>query len=155
MNKEIWEKPEIISHSTVIYRSYTFWTGNELFDGLTNESDLSRKLYHAPFVVVSHGTEEDPVFNYANLKAQEIWNMGWDEFTSMPSRFSAEPIEESKRNQLLETGRKKGITRLKQGIRINKDGRRFYIKDVVLFNLLNKNQDYCGQGAVYPKWEFI
>lgn len=70
-------------------------------------------------------------------------------------KLSAEPIEESRRNQLLEEGKKKGVTFLNQGIRIGKTGRRFYIEDVVLFNLIDKDENYVGQGAVYEKWRYI
>ena len=30
-------------------------------------------LMDAPFVVLSHGTEDDPIFNYGNLAAQKLF----------------------------------------------------------------------------------
>lgn len=152
---EIWQQSEIISHSRLLADSYQFWTGQELFPEISNDLELSHAMYFAPFVVVSHGLEKDPIFNYGNLQAQQLWQLSWAEFTSMPSRLSAEPIEVVKRNKLLAEGRKRGITYIDQAIRINKEGKRFYIKDVVLFNLQDDNNKYQGQGAVYAKWEFI
>jgi hypothetical protein len=155
MIKEIWQQSEIISHSRLISSSYQFWTGEILFPEINNDLELAKAMYFAPFVVVSHGTESDPIFNYGNLRAQELWQLSWSEFTSMPSRLSAEPVEEAERNRLLEEGRKRGVTYLEKGIRINKEGKRFYIKDVVLFNLQDDSQIFLGQGAVYASWEFL
>lgn len=62
---------------------------------------LADALYRAPFVVLSHGTEPDPLFNDANLTAQRLSEMTWAQITAMPSRLSAEPLscEESDRDQ--------------------------------------------------------
>ncbi len=155
MKLEIWQQPEIISHSRLIADSYQFWTGLEILPGTANDLELSHAMYFSPFVIVSHGLENDPVFNYGNLQAQQLWQLSWREFTSMPSRLSAEPIEQDQRERLLAEARKRGITYLDQAIRINKEGKKFYIKDVALFNLQNNKNKYLGQGAVYAKWEFI
>ncbi|HEY8400884.1 MAG TPA: MEKHLA domain-containing protein [Cytophagaceae bacterium] len=155
MNNPIWQSPAVIQHCKLIANSYHYWTKKQLFADATNDLELSKSIYYAPFIVVSHGTEKDPIFNYANLTAQNLWKLSWEEFTKLPSRLSAEPIEEARRNQLLEEGRNRGVTYLEKGIRISKEGKRFYIKDVVLFNLLGDNKEYLGQGAIYEKWEFI
>ncbi len=36
--------------------------------------------------MVSHGTESDPIFNYGNRKALELWELSWDDFIEMPSK---------------------------------------------------------------------
>ncbi len=45
-------------------------TGRPLLERLPGESDeaLARRLYAAPFVVLAHGVEPDPLFNYANAR---------------------------------------------------------------------------------------
>ena len=73
----IWEQPKIIEHSTLLAWCYKHWTNKDLIPDLENTTDLARKMYEAPFVIVSHGTEPDPVFNYANKKAQELWQLTW------------------------------------------------------------------------------
>lgn len=155
MNLNIWKIPFVIQHAKLIAFSYKYWTGKDLFPGKPEDYRLSEALYLAPYIVVSHGIEKDPIFNYANLSAQKLWKIEWDAFTKMPSRLSAEPVEENKRNQLLEEGKKKGVTFLKQVIRIDNTGRKFYIEEVVLFNLIDKNKNYLGQGAVYEKWKYL
>lgn len=37
-------------------------------------------------VVLSHGTQEDPVLNYANALGLKLWEMDWERLTSTPSR---------------------------------------------------------------------
>jgi hypothetical protein len=150
----VWEDSEIIAHTRLLADCHTFWTGKKIFPDL-DDIQLARWMYHAPFVVVSHGNEADPVFTYANIQAQSLWNLSWKEFTSLPSRKSAEPVEEITRQALMEEGRKKGVVFLNSGIRISKEGKRFYIKDVVLFNLFTNATPFLGQGAIYERWEFI
>lgn len=154
MIQEIWKRDSVVAHAALIAKSYEFWTKQTLFDKSLVGVDLAKAMYHAPFVVVSHGTEADPIFNYGNLTAQKLWEITWDEITVMPSRLSAEPMEQSRRNLLLEEGKQRGITVLEKGLRVRKNGQRFYIKDVKLFNLIEDGQ-YLGQGAVYMDWEFV
>lgn len=155
MIKNIWQDTPIINHTRTLLYSYRHWTGKSLLPDIHDDVLLSRALYFAPFIVVSHGRETDPIFNYANLAAQKLWKIDWNDFTAMPSRLSAEPIEEQRRNELLEEGKMRGITYLKEGIRVDKNGRKFFIRDVVLFNLLDADHTFLGQGAVYENWEYM
>jgi hypothetical protein len=54
---------------TCLLASHLELTGQPLLERLPNETDaaLAARLYAAPFVVLAHGTEPDPLFNYANL----------------------------------------------------------------------------------------
>ncbi|MEZ6067919.1 MAG: MEKHLA domain-containing protein [Planctomycetaceae bacterium] len=51
--------------------------GRELLslDGVpdADESRWAEALFEAPFVVVAHGTEADPILDYANRQALELW----------------------------------------------------------------------------------
>lgn len=59
---------------------------------------VAQRLFEADFVVVSHGTQADPIFNYGNLKAVELCQLDWEAFTSLLSRCSAEPVVQSERS---------------------------------------------------------
>ncbi len=37
--------------------------------------NLPETLYHAKFILISHGTQIDPVFNFTNLEAQKLWGI--------------------------------------------------------------------------------
>lgn len=112
-------------------------------------------IYRGNFVLLSHNTEENPIFNFANLKAQELFEMDWKTFTKLPSKYSAEPMEQSERNQFLQKTAKEGFVRNYNGIRISKSGKRFWIKDAIIWNLMDTNNEYQGQAALFSKWEYL
>ena len=61
----------------------------------------ARDLFYATRVVVSHGTQEDPVLCYGNNLALQLWEMDLSVFTATPSRLTAEPINRAERQRLL------------------------------------------------------
>ena len=73
---------------------------------------LRGAMWNAPRAIVAHGTEDDPVFFYGNRLALQLFKMSFDEFTRLPSRFSAEPLAREERSKLLQrvTGRVTRIT---------------------------------------------
>ena len=91
MDLEPWKQPEIVAHSSLLSDSHRYWTGRPLWPHQLTGEALARALYQAPFVLLSHGTEAEPLFHYANLAAQRLWGRDWQEFVGSPSRLSAEP----------------------------------------------------------------
>jgi hypothetical protein len=150
-----WQQPEILQHSQRLLSSFYHWTGRSLLDPEGTPAETARKLFEAPFVVVSHGTQSDPVLNYGNREALELWEMDWQQFTQTPSRQTAELIEQQERARLLEQARTKGYIDDYQGIRISSSGRRFWIQDVVIWDVLDEQQVCCGQAATFSRWKFI
>lgn len=54
--------------------------------------EATKWLYEcAPFAVLAHNTDPDPLFLYGNKAAQRRFEYSWDEITRLPSRLSAEP----------------------------------------------------------------
>ena len=68
--------------------SYAFWLRRELIERTSSMDDRGRRLFSAPFVVVSHIDSGDPILNYGNRKALDLWEMTWAEFTTTPSRLT-------------------------------------------------------------------
>ena len=136
------------------------------FFGLLNESHLSftgrplvevgrgaQWLYHdATFVVVAHHTDRDPRFIYANRAAQACFGYSWDEFMAMPSHLTAEAPERAERQALLDTVTRKGFASGYRGLRITKSGRRFWIEDGLVWQLVGKDGILYGQAATFRKW---
>jgi hypothetical protein len=145
---------DLTSHLLHMVNSYHYFTGKKLI-AYNSENELAEKLYHAPFALVSHGIQQDPIFIYGNLTAQTLWEMNWDEFTCLPSRLSAEPMRREEREKLLSQVAQHGFAENYEGIRISKSGKRFWIKDVTVWNLIDQNKNRIGQSAMYSKWEFI
>jgi len=147
--------PEIISHSKLLYDSFASVTGRSLLEGQFTPEEIARQLYEAPFVLLSHGIQPEPIFNYANKTAQRLWEMDWQQFTQLPSRLSAEPVAVAERQAMLEEAKRKGYISDYNGVRISSTGRRFIIKDAILWNIYDSAATYQGQAATFKEWEFL
>ena len=153
--EEIWQRPSVIFQTAVLARSYRHFTGRDLLPGLFNPAGLARYVYQAPFVVVAHGTEPDPVLNYGNLAAQQLWEMSWDELTHTPSRQTAEAPLREERARLLAAVTTHGFIDDYAGVRISKSDRRFRIARATVWNLITEKGEPCGQAATFNEWEFL
>jgi hypothetical protein len=142
----------LIPHIDLLRASYRHWTGRELIDPSLDGKAALRALDQVPFALVSHDTQADPVFNYANRTALELFGMTWSEFTSLPSRLSAAPMEQGERVRLLQRVTQEGYIDDYTGIRIAKGGRRFLIRRATVWNLRDATGHYCGQAAMIPEW---
>ena len=151
----VWQTDFVIAHTHLLARSFRKWIGRDLLPGLFNPAGLARYVFEAPFVLVSHGTEADPVLNYGNAAALALWEMSWEELTRTPSRRTAEAPNREERAKLLEAVTRCGFIDDYSGVRISKSGRRFRISRATVWNLLTEKNEPCGQAAMFDKWEFI
>ncbi len=145
----------LAEHITLLRQSYQRLLGKDFGPANLELIAFAEAIYHAPYVVVSHDTQADPVFNYANLLAQQLFELTWQEFIQLPSRCSAEPPNQWERAQLLESVASQGYSQGYEGIRIAKSGRRFRIQDVTVWNLMDNGGQYHGQAAIYSQWQFL
>lgn len=155
MTNDPWQSPRLIGHAACLAQSYQRFTGRELLPPGTDARDLAQRIFHAPFVVVSHGTEPDPVLNYGNATALALWEMPWDELTRTPSRLTAEAPQREERARLLAAVTANGFIDDYAGIRISKSGRRFRIAQATVWNLVDANGQPCGQAATFRDWRFL
>jgi hypothetical protein len=149
----IWQSHLVIAHTACLARSYRHFTGTDLIPGTTDARELARTIFEAPFVVVSHGTEPDPVLNYGNAAALALWEMPWDELIRTPSRFTAEVPNREERARLLAAVTARGFIDDYSGVRISKTGRRFRITRATVWNLLAEDGQLRGQAAMFAQWQ--
>ena len=142
-------------HARRLIESYRRWTGRDLVDSSLSPVEQARALFEAPFVAASHGTEADPVFNYANRAALTLFETAWADFTSMPSRLSAEPVAREERAQLLARVNRHGFIDDYGGIRISASGRRFRIRRATVWNVVDARGAPGGQAVVFRDWEYL
>ena len=140
-------------HADLLCESYERLTGKRL-PGLAADP-TALVLFDAPFALVSHGTEDDPVFNFANRTALDLFEMSWEEFTALPSRKSAEPVNREERARLLAQVTRDGYIDDYSGVRISSSGRRFLIENAVVWNLIDGRGVYHGQAAVFDRWSYL
>jgi len=112
-----------------------------------NNGSLIQQLFNAPFALLSHGLEDDPIFNFGNQTALSLFEYNWDDFTQLPSRLSAKPVDQNERQRLLDAVSQRGFIDNYAGIRIAASGREFLIENAVVWNVIDKDGRYCGQAA--------
>ncbi|MFQ5345543.1 MAG: MEKHLA domain-containing protein, partial [Mariprofundus sp.] len=139
-------------HICVLSDSLKHWTGAGLIDDNVDPVIAAGRIYAAPFALLSHGTEADPVINYANHKAQELFEMDWHAFTKLPSRLSAEEPVRAERDILLKRVTENGYIDDYCGVRISSTGQRFLIEQATVWNLLDDDGGRCGQAAMFGMW---
>lgn len=128
----------------LIVSSYQRLTGRRLL-----ESTDAQAVWRAPRAIVAHDTRDDPVFFYGNQMALQLFGMSFEEFTRLPSRLSAEPEAQAARVVLMEKVTREGFVDGYSGMRIAKNGRRFMITEVTVWNLLDEAGVYHGQAATF------
>lgn len=141
--------------SYIINESYKRFFDKSLVEDLSNPEFLSESLYKSPMVILAHSNTEDPIFIYANQTAQDLWGYSWQEFMNLPSRLSAEQDMRAERQQFLDEVASKGFSSNYSGIRVDKSGRRFSIKNTKLWNLYGEDNRKLGQAACFDSWEYL
>lgn len=146
------ENAYLAPHAALLIASYKRATGKDLVQKETTDAASARALFEAPYGVVSHSTDADPIFNYGNRTALKVFELDWDTFTQLPSRESAAPMNRAEREQLLNEVNRQGFMDDYRGERISAKGRRFYIEKATIWNLIDASGNYRGQAAVFYKW---
>ena len=143
-------------HARCLMNSYQHWTGRALLPQSIGDSNLASRLFCAPFALVSHGSEEDPIFNFGNRVALDLFERSWDAFVGTPSRTSAEPACREARAALLAHVRKHGFIDDYSGIRVTASGGRFEIVSATVWNLIDEaDAPVCGQAAMFNEWRWL
>lgn len=144
-----------IAHTQCLLDSYGHWKGVELIERSGTWQEQAWRLFVAPRVVVAHGTEADPLLNYGNRLALELWELDIPALLRTASRLTAEPMHRDERANLLARTRRDGFVDDYRGIRISQSGKRFYIERACVWNLINDQGKLVGQAATFEDWQPI
>lgn len=144
--------PELLQ---ILLDSFQNRLGRELVPRSGRLHEDAKRVYEAPFVVVSHNNAADPILTFGNLTALQLWEMTADTFRQTPSRMTAEPMHRDERARLLERTTRDGYVDDYRGIRISSTGRRFQIEEAIVWNLHDKAGEYVGQAATFDHWTFL
>jgi len=144
--------PDVLAHVQLLLDSFASRLGRELIERAGGPAEQAERLFQAAFVVVSHGTEADPLLSYGNARALTLWEMTWAELIRTPSRLTAEPVHRDERALLLARTRADGFVDDYSGVRISKTGRRFQIEEAIVWNLTDAAGNHRGQAATFGRW---
>ena len=149
---ERWTDPDMIHWSQLLLNSFRRWLGRDLIERKGSPEEQAKALYHAPFVVVSHGMEADPILQYGNKIALDLWELDWERFTKTPSRLTAEPVNQAERERMLAQAQEKGFIDDYKGVRISGTGKRFLVERAIVWNVVGAEGEQIGQAATFSKW---
>ncbi len=141
-------------YAALLLKSYRSLTGRDLLPAASSEA-AADALFHAPFVVLSHNTSHDPVFVYANRAAEQRFAMSQNEIIGLPSRYSAEPMARDERQRLLDRVTAQGYIDDYRGVRIAKNGKRFEVRNAIVWNVMDDDGKVIGQAATFDEWDDI
>jgi hypothetical protein len=153
--KEWWTESAKIIWVQLLLDSFHRWTGRDLIERSGTVEEQAERLFMTPFVVVSHGTEPDPILTYGNRIALELWDMDWEEFSRTPSRLTAEPENRAERERMLVQAQTQGFIDNYRGVRISRTGRRFLVEDALVWNVVDDTGSKQGQAATFSTWTFL
>jgi MEKHLA domain len=115
----------------------------------------AQQIFEAPFVLLSHNADDDPIFQYANQAGLALFELSWSELLVLPSRYSAEPQNRDERERLLQDVSLKGYADNYSGVRISKTGKRFQIKAATVWNVLDGDNHKIGQAAMFSDYNYL
>ncbi|MDA1231746.1 MAG: MEKHLA domain-containing protein [Planctomycetota bacterium] len=150
-----WRDPSWIAHTRILLDSFRHFVGRELIERSSDAEQEAGILFVASFVVVSHGTQDDPILNYGNQTALTLWEMDIPTLTSMPSRLTAEPMHRDDRAQLMTRAARDGFVDDYRGVRISSSGRKFLIDQAIIWNLVDPEGHRVGQAATFSDWTWL
>ena len=155
MTFQVWANPAIMEWSQLLLNSFRHWTGRELLERVGDSDYQAHALFQSPFVVVSHGMEEDPLLNYGNQVALELWELTWEQLVKTSSRLTTEPVNRAEREWMLEQARSRGYLDTYQGVRITSTGRRFLVENALIWNVVDAKGQRVGQAATFSQWTWL
>jgi hypothetical protein len=153
--QEPWRDRAAVVRTADILSSFRRVVGRDLLASSGDQTEDAHRLFEAPFVVLAHGVQQDPVLDYGNAAALRLWEMPFEQFTRTPSRLTAEPMLREDRQCLLETAARKGYIDDYSGVRISATGRRFMIEKVIVWNVTREDGMALGQAATFDSWTYL
>lgn len=136
--------------SAIVLESFTRVVGRPLVPPRLDDGQAVRWLYEeAPYCVLTHDTAAGPRFVHANKAAQHCFKYPWAEFARLPSRLSAEEPNRAERRVFLDQVTRDGLAEGYRGLRVSRSGRRFFIEDVPLWQMIDDGASCMGKGPCF------
>jgi len=151
----LWADPQVVQWCQYLLDSYAQWVKQELIQRDGSPLEQAERLFNSAFVVVSHGVEDDPILNYGNQVALNLWAMDWHKFIQTPSRLTAEPVNREERARMLEQAKVQGYISDYRGVRISSTGKRFLVDQAIVWNIHKPDGNAIGQGATFATWKYL
>jgi len=155
------ESTEVILDLLLLVENYAKKVGKPFpTQGAVEITSIAKEIWNAPFVLLYHrlpqeGEGEYPTFCYVNKAALALFETTWDEFVGMESRKTAEDeaAVQQERDEYLAKSLAEGCVEGLEVWRVSQKGKRFLLKDVVLWNI-DSGDETIGQAAICREWQY-
>ena len=145
----------LMGHVALMRDSYRALTGRDLIDPSLSPHRAAEALFHAPFALLSHNADADPLMTYANRTGLALFEVDWPRLVAMHSRDTAELPNREERARLLERVGRDGFIDDYSGVRVSSNGLRFLIERATVWNLVDEGGPRVGQAATFSDWHFV
>ena len=159
-----WLTPEAIALARCIAVSHLRAFGRPLATASHPPRLLAQELFASATVVLAHdgadpAGDPGPRLIYANSAALRLWHRPWNALVGMPSHLTASPSERASRARALDAARRQHAISGYSGIRVNSQGRRFWIENARVWSLWSPDASDgdkpCGQAAAFNGWHWL
>ena len=159
---------DILTHIRLVDNSLRLWTGKGVLErmGMTTvdadqrddqNGDYEQVYLNDRYVLITHGTEDDPIYNFANRAALAAFWRPWDDMVRLPSSQSVvlRSVDASKRIELMKSVTDNNYVENATGIRVRDDGKFIQLVDAVVWNIVDDDDDrtYIGQAAFFDRYQ--
>ncbi len=152
MNESLWLTAEKIRLVSEILISYQEAFGKPLL-ACQNTANPSRTMSQEVFAMktplLAHDLSTDPLLIYANVEALQLWKRSWSEMIGLPSRLTAPEDQLKERDFHLNWALKDHSSQVYGGVRVNSEGRKFFIKNLRIWTIWNEHHISSGQAATF------
>jgi hypothetical protein len=150
MNAMAEEDPALNATLNLLDSTYRQWTGEHLPCALIDPHSRAAWIHReAPYSLVFHNNDNDPVFTYGNECALRCFKYSREVFCGMPSRFSASSVDREARQALLNIVGTQGFASGYTGYRVDRYGHAFMIYDGIVWEVRDDTGTPLGQAALF------
>ena len=128
-------------------------TGQSLLERM-QVSSIAHVHSHERYAVLSHGIQDDPIYNYFNTAALATFGYPETQVYQLASRYSAPPghLRLARDAEIQSTTTQANVVRcIPTAIRQDKNGKQFVLCDLILWNVYDEEGQRVGQTALFDR----
>jgi MEKHLA domain len=133
------------NHHNLPEQQYSY---NNINNNITTPEQLDR---NTRFGILSHGMQDDPIYNYGNCAALELFDQTLETLCQTPSRYSTVESLMEDREQLIRKINDVGYGTILNAVRTTPKGKLFVIQKIWIWHVYHDNGRRIGLAALYDR----
>lgn len=104
------------------------------------------------FVVLSHGNQTDPIYNYENAAGFRVFRWPAERYYKLPSRYSApEGANRQAREAMIDSTVAQDVIYIDEAVRVRYPNATVTLRDAILWNVYDDDGNRVGQTALFDE----